>query len=236
MCPSELWLTMGKSEIPQSLGGERRAVSQGRRLARLLSKIRACRICRDAPEGSPLPHEPRPVLRVSETATICVAGQAPGTRVHASGTPFTDPSGDRLRAWMGVDVDTFYDASRIAIVPMGFCFPGQDDRGADLPPRRECAPAWHARLFAALPRIELVLAVGAYAHAWHLGPLARPSLTETVADWRAIMAATSRPKVVPLPHPSWRNNAWLSRNPWFEADLLPVLRGEIASALCRHAV
>ncbi len=236
MCPSELWLTMGKSEIPQSLGGGRRAVSQGRRLARLLAEIRACRICRDVPEGRPLPHEPRPVLRVSQTATICVAGQAPGTRVHASGTPFTDPSGDRLRTWMGVDADTFYDASRIAIVPMGFCFPGQDDRGADLPPRRECAPAWHARLFAALPRIELVLAVGAYAHAWHLGALARPSLTETVADWRAIMAATSRPKVVPLPHPSWRNNAWLRRNPWFEADLLPVLRGEIAAALGRQAV
>ena len=133
--------------------------------------IRACRICRERPLGAPLPHEPRPVLRVSPTATVCIVGQAPGTRVHASGMPFTDPSGDRLRAWLGLDADTFYDVGRIAIVPMGFCFPGQDARGADLPPRRECAPAWRAELFAALPQIELVLAVGSYAHAWHLGPL-----------------------------------------------------------------
>ena len=139
----------------------------------MVGAIRACRICRERPLGAPLPHEPRPVLRVSPTATICIVGQAPGTRVHASGVPFTDPSGDRLRAWMGLDADTFYDVSRIAIVPMGFCFPGQDARGADLPPRRECAPAWRAELFAALPRIDLLLAVGSYAHAWHLGSLKR---------------------------------------------------------------
>ena len=203
-------------------------------LAAVVASVCACRICRDRPSGSPLPHEPRPVLRVSATATICVAGQAPGTRVHASGTPFTDPSGDRLRAWMGVDADTFYDTRRIAIVPMGFCFPGQDAQGADLPPRRECAPAWRAALFAAMPRIELVIAVGAYAHAWHLGSLARPSLTETVAAWRDIAAATTRPTVLPLPHPSWRNNAWLKRNAWFEAELLPHLRGEIALRLERR--
>lgn len=202
-------------------------------LAAVVASVRACRICRDRPSGPPLPHEPRPVLRVSATATICIAGQAPGTRVHASGTPFTDPSGDRLRAWMGVDADTFYDTRRIAIVPMGFCFPGQDAQGADLPPRRECAPSWRAALFAAMPGIELVIAVGAYAHAWHLGSLARPSLTETVAAWRDITAATRRPTVLPLPHPSWRNNAWLKRNPWFEAELLPHLRSEIARRLDR---
>jgi uracil-DNA glycosylase len=228
---------MGQSETPQSLDARRRPATPRRgRLDRLLSEIRSCRICRDAPQGRPLPHEPRPVLRVSTTATICVAGQAPGTRVHASGTPFTDPSGDRLRLWMGVDGETFYDRTRVAIVPMGFCFPGQDERGADLPPRRECAAAWHPHLFAALPGIELLLAVGAYAQTWHLGPLARPTLTETVADWRTIMAVTSRPKIVPLPHPSWRNNAWITRNPWFETELLAALKDEVGAALRRHAV
>jgi uracil-DNA glycosylase len=196
-------------------------------LNELAEAIRACRICRDRPVGRPLGHEPRPVFRVSETATICIASQAPGTRVHASGTPFTDPSGDRLRAWLGVDPDTFYDARRIAIVPMGFCFPGHDAKGGDLPPRRECAPAWRSALFAALPRIELLLAVGSYAQVWHLGPLARPSLTETIAAWREIMAATRAPIVVPLPHPSWRNNGWIKRNPWFETALLPVVRREV---------
>jgi uracil-DNA glycosylase len=197
----------------------------------LEAAIRACRICRDRPEGHRLPHQPRPVFRISETARICIASQAPGTRVHASGTPFTDPSGDRLRAWLGVDAATFYDVARIAIVPMGFCFPGQDANGSDLPPRKECAPAWRAALFAALPRIELVLAVGSYAHAWHLGALAGPTLTETVAAWREIMAATARPVVVPLPHPSWRNNAWIKRNPWFEAELLPAARRELRRRL-----
>jgi uracil-DNA glycosylase len=203
-------------------------------LDRLVASVRACRICRDRPKGKPLPHEPRPVLRVSATARICVAGQAPGTRVHASGTPFTDPSGDRLRAGMGVDADTFYDAGRIAIVPMGFCFPGLDAKGGDLPPRRECAPAWRANIFAAMPALELLLVIGTYAQTWHLGALARPTLTETVADWRGIMAASVRqagPLTVPLPHPSWRNNAWIKRNPWFEADLLPVLRVEVRRAL-----
>jgi uracil-DNA glycosylase len=201
---------------------------------RLVASIGACRICRDRPGGKPLPHEPRPVLRVSPTARICVAGQAPGTRVHASGTPFTDPSGDRLRAWMGVESETFYDVARIAIVPMGFCFPGLDAKGGDLPPRRECAQAWRTDIFTAMPALELLLVIGTYAQSWHLGVLARPTLTETVADWRAIMAASARqtgPLTVPLPHPSWRNNAWIKRNPWFEAELLPVLRAEVGRAL-----
>ncbi|MEQ8698733.1 MAG: uracil-DNA glycosylase family protein, partial [Bauldia litoralis] len=185
----------------------------------------------DRPTGrTPLPHEPRPVLRVSASATVCIVGQAPGTRVHASGVPFTDPSGDRLRDWMGIDSDTFYDESRVAIVPMGFCFPGLDAKGGDLPPRRECPPAWRAPLMAQLPRIRLMLAVGAYAQAWHLGPLVRKSLTETVAAWRDIATATD-PIVVPLPHPSWRNNAWLKRNPWFETDLLPFLRDRVGREL-----
>jgi uracil-DNA glycosylase len=135
---------------------------------------------------------------------------------------------------MAVDPATFYDVSRIAIVPMGFCFPGLDANGGDLPPRRECAPAWRNELFRALPRIGFVLAVGSYAHRWHLGDLARPTLTETVVAWREIMAATAArggPLVMPLPHPSWRNNGWLKRNPWFEAELLPVMRAEVASRL-----
>jgi uracil-DNA glycosylase len=201
---------------------------------RLVASIRACRICRDRPRGTPLPHEPRPVLRASTTARICIASQAPGTRVHASGTPFTDPSGDRLRTWMGVDPETFYDVRRIAIVPMGFCFPGLDAKGSDLPPRRECAPAWRREVLSALPAIELLLAIGSYAQKWHLGEQARPTLTETMSHWREIMvssAASGGPLVIPLPHPSWRNNAWLKRNRWFEAELLPVLRREIKRLL-----
>lgn len=222
---------MVEVKIPQRVRQSGAGQRDSKSLDRLLAAIGACRICRDRPLGAPLPHEPRPVVRVSASATICIVGQAPGTRVHASGVPFTDPSGDRLRAWMGVDADTFYDVSRIAIVPMGFCFPGQDVRGADLPPRRECAPAWRSDLFAVLPRIELLLAVGSYAHAWHLGGLARRNLSETVAAWREIMAATAAPMVIPLPHPSWRNNAWIRKNPWFEADLLPVVRQAVAQRL-----
>lgn len=214
--------------VPSSYAPRNRAL---RHLARSIS---ACRICRDAPWGSALPHEPRPVFRVSSTATICVVGQAPGRRVHASGIPFTDPSGDRLRSWMGIDSDVFYDVSRIAIVPMGLCFPGQDGRAADLPPRPECAPAWRAKLFAAMPQIELVIAVGAHAHAWHLGRLARSTLSETVGAWREILAATHDPAVLPLPHPSWRNNAWLKKNPWFATDLIPALRSEIGRRLGKH--
>jgi uracil-DNA glycosylase len=199
------------------------------RLQALLSELRQCRLCRDAPShGLALPHEPRPVIQASVSARLCIAGQAPGTRVHASGRPFTDPSGVRLRHWLGLDEADFYDERRIAILPMGHCFPGLDAKGGDLPPRPECAPAWRARLFEALPRIELVLAIGRYAQLWHLGPDARPSLTETVVDWRAILALPRRPRILPLPHPSWRNSGWLKRNPWFEAELLPVLRSEVA--------
>ena len=186
------------------------------------AEIRACRICVEAPKGNALGHEPRPVLRPSRSARICLVGQAPGTRVHASGLPFTDPSGDRLRAWMGVTPDEFYDDRRLAIIPMGFCFPGLDAKGGDLPPRRECASHWRARLFQLMPQIELILLVGQYAQAWHLGSARKGSLTETVAAWRGYA-----PGAIPLPHPSWRNNAWVKKNPWFEADVLPYLRGEV---------
>jgi uracil-DNA glycosylase len=201
-------------------------------LASLLAELADCRICRDTPLFRPgLPHEPRPVIQASATARLCIAGQAPGTRVHASGRPFTDPSGVRLRGWLGIGEDVFYDAARIAIVPMGHCFPGLDAKGGDRPPRRECAPHWRARIFAALPAIELVLAIGRYAQDWHLGSAQGASLSETMTDWRGILAAPRRPRVLPLPHPSWRNNAWLRRNPWFEDELLPVLRAEVARLL-----
>jgi len=198
----------------------------------LLVRIRRCRACRDAPKyGPPLPHEPRPVCVASRQARILIAGQAPGTRVHATGIPYNDPSGDRLRRWMNVDRDVFYDAGRIAIVPMGFCFPGLDAKGGDLPPRRECRELWHDQLMAALPDIRLVLAIGQYAHAFHLGPARGRTLTETVADWRRIRLEAGDRPVYPLPHPSWRNNAWLKRNPWFEDEVLPELRADVAALL-----
>jgi uracil-DNA glycosylase len=203
----------------------------GDAFGRLLAEIRACRICVEQPQGRPLPHEPRPVLRVEPSARLAVYGQAPGTRVHASGTPFLDPSGDRLRAWMGIDPETFYDTRRVAIVPIGLCFPGLDDNGADLPPRRECAPAWRARILAHLPNVELALLVGQYAHRWHLGAARGCSMTETVRHWRCHYDGDGRPRYLPLPHPSWRNNAWIKRNGWFERDLLPVLRAEVRRIL-----
>ncbi|WP_296742544.1 uracil-DNA glycosylase family protein [Mesorhizobium sp.] len=200
-------------------------------LENLTARVRACRICVEHPLGRPLPHEPRPVLLPSSTARILLASQAPGTKVHISGMPFTDASGDRLRSWLGVSSDEFYDTRNFAIVPMGFCFPGQDAKGGDLPPRRECAPAWRAGLMALMPQIDLVLTIGIYAQSWHMGAARGGSLTETVRNWRAIWDAPGSPKVLPLPHPSWRNTGWLKKNPWFEMDLLPLLRSEIRSRL-----
>jgi uracil-DNA glycosylase len=190
----------------------------------LLAEIRACRVCEPL-----LADGVRPVLQASINARVLIAGQAPGTRVHNTGIPFNDPSGDRLRHWLGVDRDTFYDADHMAIVPMGFCFPGLDPRGGDKPPRKECAPLWRQRVMDHLPNLRLVVAVGQYAHAWHLGKAAKKNLTETVRAWRDYM-----PEVMPLPHPSWRNNAWLARNPWFEAEALPALRSAVGHHLREH--
>lgn len=155
---------------------------------------------------------------------LLVIGQAPGTRVHATGVPWNDPSGKRLRAWLDLDSEVFYD--RVAIMPMGFCYPGADARGADKPPRTECAPLWHARLRAFLPEIELTLLVGRYAQKYWLGAAAKSTLTETVRAWE-----TYQPSFLPLPHPSWRNQAWLKRNPWFETEVLPTLRIQVARLL-----
>ena len=192
-------------------------MSAAQELTALLAEIRACRLCADE-----LPLGPRPVLRASTTARVALCSQAPGTKVHASGRPFTDRSGDRLREWLAVDSDTFYDERRIAIVPMGFCYPGVDAKGGDLPPRPECRKTWHDRLFKTLPQVELIVVIGGHAMAYHLGKRRKPSVRETVAAFREYL-----PRVIPLPHPSWRNNAWLDRNPWFTAELLPVLRRSV---------
>jgi uracil-DNA glycosylase len=192
-------------------------------LESLSASIAACRRCRDT-VAKPLPHEPRPVAVLSTTARILIAGQAPGLRVHETGIPFNDASGDRLRDWLGVNRDQFYDSANFAILPMGFCFPGYDARGSDLPPRKECAPLWRSRALEAMPQVELVLAVGSYAQRYHLGPAMGSSMTETVRDWRGHVERG----VIPLPHPSWRNTGWLRKNPWFEQELLPAVRGKVS--------
>lgn len=182
----------------------------------LLDDIRHCRLCADH-----LPLGPRPVVQASASARLLIAAQAPGRRVHETGLPFNDPSGDRLRAWLNVDRDRFYDPSQIAIVPMGFCFPGTG-RSGDLPPRPECADTWRSALLAQLTGVELTLVIGQYAQAWHLPDKPR-TLTETVKAWRRWA-----PSIIPLPHPSPRNNLWLRRNPWFEAEVVPMLQTRVA--------
>lgn len=181
-----------------------------------------------------MPHEPRPVLRASATARLLIAGQAPGVRVHASGKPFTDPSGDRLRQWLGIGPDIFYDERRVAIVPMGFCFPGHDAHKGDLPPRRECRGAWRDRLMAEMPQIETIFVIGSYARDYHflrqgVAPDRGAGLGELVRNWREY--ADLSPRLFPLPHPSWRNSGWLKRNPWFEKDVLPAVRAEVQRLL-----
>lgn len=202
------------------------------RLAALLSEVRACTICRDRPARKPLPHAPRPVLRVTATARILVASQAPGARVHASGLPFDDASGDRLRDWMGIGRDEFYDEARIAFLPMGFCFPGNDAKGGDLPPRRECAPAWRARLLRELASVELILLVGRAAIEWHRPEAAKTSLEDVIAEGRQGPRVTGAVREIALPHPSWRNTHWLKARPWFEAEIVPLVRREVDRALC----
>lgn len=189
----------------------------------VLAEVGACRHCAARFAETATAHAPRPVLRASATAPVLIAGQAPGARVHASGLPFDDPSGDRLRDWMGIGREVFYDTARIAIVPMAFCFPGYDAKGADLPPPKVCAELWRERVLGQLPDARLVLLVGQYAQAWHLGARRKRTLTETVRAWRDY-----GPRQIPLPHPSWRNTAWLKRNPWFEDEVLPWLRAEVS--------
>jgi uracil-DNA glycosylase len=196
------------------------ATSRTRSLPVLLDEIRACTVC----AGS-LPLAPRPILAASAKSSILIAGQAPGVKAHTSGTPWDDASGDILRTWMGIDRATFYDASKIAIVPMGFCYPGKGASG-DLPPRPECASHWHAELLRRLTGVRLTLVIGTYAQAYHLGDRRKPTLTETVHAFREYL-----PRICVLPHPSPRNRPWLAKNAWFERECLPLVRARIASVL-----
>jgi len=190
-------------------------------LSRVLDEIRACRAC-----AGELAHEPRPVVFVRPTTRLLICGQAPGRRVHESGLPFDDASGDRLRDWLGVDRATFYTHPALGVAAMAFCFPGTNPKGGDFPPPQRCAQLWRPRLLAALPKVELTLLVGAHAQAWALGPRMKASMTETVRAWRDY-----GPSLLPLPHPSWRNTAWLRRNPWFEAEVVPWLRERVRGML-----
>lgn len=187
----------------------------------ILDGVAACRDC-----AGDLPHEPRPVVRVNPNVRLLIAGQAPGRRVHESGLPFDDPSGERLRSWMGIDRATFYGREEIGVAAMAFCYPGTSPKGGDYPPPPRCAARWRAPLLAALPKVELTLLVGSYAQAWALGARRKAALAETVAGWRDYL-----PEVLPLPHPSWRNTAWLRRNPWFETDVVPYLKARTAEIL-----
>lgn len=187
----------------------------------LTAEIRACRAC-----AGEFPHEPRPVVRVFPETRILICGQAPGRRVHESGLPFTDPSGDRLRRWMGVGYEGFYADKRIGVAAMAFCFPGTNPKGGDYPPPPRCATLWRRPLLDLLPNVELTLLVGSYAQAWALGDRTKPTMTETVRAWREYL-----PAFLPMPHPSWRNTAWLKREPWFEDDVTPYLRARVAAVL-----
>lgn len=191
-------------------------------LPSLLRDIRACQLCRDD-----MQREPNPILQISAKARILVAGQAPGNLADLSGQPFTDPSGVRLRDWMGVSEDEFYDSDKIALLPMGFCFPGYDKNGSDIPPMKRCAETWRTRVLSAMPQIELTILIGGYAQKWHLQDRAEKTLTATVANWTEFTSE----RIFTTPHPSWRNNVWLKRNPWFESDLLPELQKRVRSLL-----
>jgi len=186
----------------------------------ILPEIRSCTVC-----ATHLPYTPRPVVQIGASAKIIIIGQAPGSKVHESGVPWQDQSGERLREWTGLSEKTFYDPARVALMPMGFCYPGGEN-GADLPPRPECAPLWHTRLLPLLPKVRLTLLVGIHAQGYYLRAAAKPTMTETVCGFTAY-----GPKLFPLPHPSWRSTGWMRRNPWFEADVLPALRKRVRAAL-----
>ncbi len=187
----------------------------------LLQRIRSCDVCK-----ADLPLGPRPIVRASSSSKLLIIGQAPGTKVHQSGVPWDDPSGDRLREWLNIDTETFYDDARVAIVPTGFCYPGRDPKGGDNPPRPECAPLWHEPLQSHLKDVQLTLLVGMHAQAYHLGGKRQRTMTETVRAWRDY-----GPSVLPTPHPSWRTTGWMKKNPWFEAEILPELQIRIAGLM-----
>ena len=192
-------------------------------MEKLIKDINACKLCSERFSETKTAHEPRPVTGLSDAAPILIAGQAPGMRVHQSGKFFTDPSGDRLREWLGVSDEEFYDPKNFSILPMAFCFPGYSEKGADLPPPKICAETWRKRALKKMPQIQMTVLIGGYAQAWHLGKM---GLTARVSEWRE-----HAPQVFPLPHPSWRNNGWLKKHPWFEAELLPELRAKVTDLI-----
>jgi uracil-DNA glycosylase len=184
---------------------------------KLIKMVRACRLCRGE-----LPLGPRPIIWGNPGAKILIIGQAPGMRVHESGVPWDDKSGERLRDWLSLGANTFYDEDKIAIMPMGFCYPGRAPNGADLPPRPECAPQWHDQILSEMPLVELTLLVGSFAQKYYLGKKAAKTMTETIRLWKIF-----GPSIVPIPHPSWRVTFWLKKNPWFEDDILPYIRDRV---------
>ncbi|MCV6611822.1 MAG: uracil-DNA glycosylase family protein [Amphritea sp.] len=194
----------------------------------LIARVKACTLCEPYLEDGV-----RPVFQLDSRARILVAAQAPGRRVHETGIPFNDPSGDRLRDWLGVDRETFYDPTQLAILPMGFCYPGTGKSG-DLPPRKECAPQWRQQLLDQLPDLELILVIGQYAQAWHLKE--KGSVTQIVSNWREYVQGDKHPMIFPMPHPSPRNNIWLRRNPWFEEELVPELQQQVRRVLAGKGV
>jgi uracil-DNA glycosylase len=204
-----------------SQGAISRRKTDAKALEEAVAAARACTLC-----AKELPLGPRPVLLVRPTTRLLIVSQAPGTRVHETGLPFNDRSGDRLRDWLGIDRDTFYGNERLGIMGVGLCYPGVDEKGGDKPPMKICAPTWHPRIRPLLTEVKLTLLVGSYAQAYYLGKQQRGSMTETIAAWREYL-----PEFLPLPHPSWRNIAWLKRHPWFERDVLPMLRKRVRKLL-----
>ena len=198
-----------------------RELAADERFEDLLARARACRLC-----AKELPLGPNPVFRLAASARLLIVGQAPGTKVHATGIPWNDPSGDRLRKWLALDRGAFYDTARVAILPTGLCYPGRLPQGGDAPPRPECAPLWHPPLRAHLPKVRLTLLVGSYAQAYYLGARAGASVAETVRAFRDYL-----PEFLPLPHPSWRTLAWAKRNPWFARRVIPELRRRVRAVL-----
>lgn len=190
----------------------------------LHDQIKSCTLCAERFAGTHTHHQPRPVVWFRRGARLLIAGQAPGARVHEGQRPFVDPSGDRLRDWLGLNEDAFYDQDKVSIVPMAFCFPGYDAKGSDLPPPPICRKTWHQQVVSHLGDVPLMLVIGGYAQKYHLG--VKTGVTETVKNWRS-----HAPNVFPLPHPSWRNTAWLKKHPWFEAEVLPALRARVTEVL-----
>lgn len=205
-------------------------------LQHLLNEIRTCKICERSKNIASLPHPARPIVRMKSSAKILIVGQAPGNLAHQRGLPFDDPSGQKLRTWMGVSREEFYDDSQIAFAPMGFCFPGYGSNGSDLPPRKECAPLWQEKLLGKLPLIEIILLIGIYAMRWYLEPEKTQTVTDIVRGGARFLTKPKGSLAIPLPHPSWRNSRWMHLNPWFKEEIIPDLQKQVRKRLSKTPV